>query len=219
MTTQLATQTDTNPFLALGEAATQRSIVGDILKFQKGDFYAGKDEREVDEGTRLVAVMDEMRIGWVKWENGRPTDQELGRVVDGYRPAVRSSLGDTDQTQWELDNSGQPRDPWQTVIYVVLKEEGGNQFYTFPASSKGARTAVGLLATEYGKHSRMKPDEFPIVELGASSYQHPNKAYGRIKVPVLKVAGWSPKDAALAALSAAAETNDADTDDIDGAPF
>jgi hypothetical protein len=33
----------------------------------------------------------------------------------------------------------------------------------------------------------------PIVALDGDSYQHPNKEYGRIKVPVFTPAGWSPK--------------------------
>jgi len=40
---------------------------------------------------------------------------------------------------------------------------------------------------------RTKPDEWPIVALGVGAYNHPNKAFGRIKFPTLEIVGWEDK--------------------------
>jgi hypothetical protein len=48
------------------------------------------------------------------------------------------------------------------------------------------------LALEYGEHMRQKPNEVPVIELGSSSYRHSNKAYGEIRIPILKIVGWIP---------------------------
>ena len=212
MTTDLATN-EVNPFLAYGRAANQRTIVGDILKFSKGDWSAGSNDEEIDEGTRFVAVMDELMVGWVKWENNRPVQHEMGRLIDGFRPAKRKDLGDNDETMWERDNRGEPRDPWQLTNYLILKEEQGDRLFTFAPSSRGGIGAVAQLSEQYGKMNRQKPDAFPVVEIETSSYKH--DSYGRIKIPVLKLVGWAPKASAMALL----EANQADDDDQLDAPF
>jgi hypothetical protein len=41
--------------------------------------------------------MPTLAPGWVKWENGLPTEQVIGLVVDGFTPPKRKDLGDTDE--------------------------------------------------------------------------------------------------------------------------
>lgn len=209
MTTALATGND-NPFAAYARAANQRTIVGDILKFSKGEWTAGQNEEEIDEGSRFVAVMDELMIGWIKWDGGRPAEHQMGKLVEGFRPAKRSDLGDTDESHWEYDTSGKKRDPWQLTNYLILKDQDSERLFTFAPSSRGGLSAVGQLCEVYGKAIRAKPDQFPVIEIGTSSYKH--ESYGKIKVPTLTVVGWAPKAAAMAALDAGAEQSD-ETDD------
>lgn len=181
-----------NVFEAYGQAASQKSIVGDILKFTKfGEYVAGQEEAELPEGRQLVANMDELLIGWVRWSDNKPTDQIMGRIVDGFVPARRHELGDTDESMWETDDDGRPRDPWQKTNYLVLKAAGEEQLYTFATSSKSGLNAIGELCKVYGKQLRQRPDEFPVVALNAGSYIHPK--YKKIFVPKLDVVGWAPK--------------------------
>lgn len=216
MNTALATQND-NPFAAYAQAVNQRTIVGDILRFSKGDWTAGQSEDEIDEGTRFVAVMDELMIGWVRWSGGRPVEHQMIRLADGYRPAKRSELGDTNEDAWDTDNTGKPRDPWQFTNYLILKEEEGDRLYTFAPSSRGGLSAVGQVCDVYNKTMRLKPDQFPIVEIGTSSYKH--DSYGKIKVPVLKVVGWTKKAEAMAALDASGSDDDNRDEDESDIPF
>lgn len=191
----------TNYFQSYGDQVSQRSIVGQLLKFSKGDYLIGQDNEDMKEGTQLVANMDELMVGWLRWEDNKPTDQIMGRVTDGYQPPRRNELGDDDKSKWEIDNDGHEKDPWQFSNYLIMKSVEGDEIYTFTTSSKGGLSAIGELCKTYGKAMRQRPAEFPIVSLGVDSYQHSNKAFGRIKVPLLTVVGWASKAEFAEALS------------------
>lgn len=205
-----------NYFEAYSEAASSNRIVGDLLKFSKGEFLTGQNSDEVDAGTELVANLGELWVGWIRWEGGKPTDQQMGRVVEGYSPPGRRDLGEMDESEWEIDEtSGRPRDPWQKTNYLVMKAMEGDKLYTFTTSSKGGLGAVAKLAGEYGKRMRAKPNEYPVVALAIDSYRHPNKAYGKIFVPEFKVVGWVDKSAVVEAVEADAQA----AEDQDSIPF
>jgi hypothetical protein len=197
-----------NYFQSYGDQVSQKSIVGKLLKFSKGDFLVGENNDEVEEGTQYVANMDELMVGWIRWQDNKPTDQIMGRVSEGHQPQRRSDLGDNDKTQWEVDDQGRERDPWQFSNYLILKtpgEAGDDSLFTFTTSSRGGLNAIGELCKAYGKAMRQRPDELPIIALGSGSYNHPNKAYGRIKFPTFDVVGWAPKAEFAEALSETAE--------------
>lgn len=190
-----------NPFQEAGRES-QRTIVGDILKFSKGDWLAGKENMELPMGTRLIANMDQLLRGWVRWEDNKPVEQIMGLLCEGYKPPARNTLGygytpetkkdaDVDKSEWEVDEqSGQPRDPWQFTQYLVCRELDkddkpleGEGLYTFCASSKGAHDAIAELCRMYGDKLRVRPDDYPIITLGYHRYDHPNPKYGIIKTP------------------------------------
>lgn len=200
--TAVATQDD-NPFLSYGRATSQSTIVGELLKFSKGEWTCGKNDTEVPEGTQMVAIMDQLLTGWIKWVDGKPAEQEMGLVAEGYRPPRRSDLGDTDKGEWETDLQGAPKDPWQFTNYLLMKDISSGEVYTFTTSSRGGINAIGKLAEAYGKNMRAKPDQFPVVALEVDSYKHSNKAFGKIFVPVLTVSGWMAKAEALEGIDGA----------------
>ena len=184
-----------NPFTAYGEQASQKSIVGQLLRFTKGDFLAGQDDEEVPVGTQFVANMDEMLAGWIRWEQNKPTDHVMGKVSEGYQPPRRNELGDTDKENWEIDSQGQQRDPWQFSNYLLMKDVGNAELYTFTTSSKGGLNALGDLCRAYGKAMPQRPSEYPVIAIGVNAYDHPNRAFGRIKVPTFEIKSWAPKTA------------------------
>jgi hypothetical protein len=182
-----------NFFEKYGEAATQRNIIGDLLLFTKfGEWVHGRDRAKLPMGTSLAANMNTLMVGWVCWEDGQITDERMGPVCEGYIPLKRSELGHLDQTQWEHFETGEPKDPCQPSNKLVLVDLETDAFYTYSTTSKGGLGAIGRLCKQYGKHSRMKPDEVPILELGVSSYQHPE--FGEVREPVLEVTGWVAAD-------------------------
>lgn len=183
-----------NAFESYGQQMSISSITGTLIKFNKGDWVTGDDE-DLDENMEVVANMDSLMVGWIKWVDNRPAEQIMGPVAEGYQPPRRNELGDMDQDDWENDEQGRPRDPWQFSNYIVLKEPGQpateENLYTFATSSKGGLGAIGAVCRDYGKQMRTRPDEYPIIKLGTDSYQH--RVYGRTKVPVLTIVGWEPK--------------------------
>jgi hypothetical protein len=191
--TSVSTDTQ-NPFTAYGEAATHRNIIGELLKFSKGDWMYGQDNTDVPVGTQFVANMDELLIGWIRWQDNKPTDHVMGKVSLGYQPPRRNELGDTDDHEWEVDDNGKPRDPWQLSNYLLVKGMADGELYTFTTGSKGGRDAVGDLCKAFGGVMAQHPDEYPVVAIGVRSYEHPNRSYGRIKTPEFKIVGWLGKD-------------------------
>jgi hypothetical protein len=95
---------------------------------------------------------------------------------------------------WELDQNGKPRDPWVATSRMLLKPVGKKYTEataaTFITNSTGGRTAVGKFMVAYGDGMAGHEGMNPIMELGVDSYMHSNKAYGRIKFPVLSLVGW-----------------------------
>ena len=183
-----------NPFLSYGEAAGSRSFNGDLLKFSKGDYVAGQNGRAVAVGTRLIANMDTLSVGWMRWEDSRPVEVRMGLVVERFKPARRAELGAHETSQWETDMEGRPKDPWAFTNSLELASEDGGEQYTFSTSSKGGIGAIGELCKGFGEEMSAHPDEWPVIELDVGSYAHANKNLGRIKFPILSIVGWARKD-------------------------
>jgi hypothetical protein len=192
-TTAVATTTEDDPFLQYSKAGGG-TIVGELLKFAKGDYLAGQDNREISIGTRLVANMDTLETGWILWTDGKPTEHRMGLVAEGFVPAWRKDLGDTDKSLWTFDDKGLPRDPWQRTENLQLADPRDGKIYTFSTSSVGGRNALRDLCGDYAHGRRQHPKDHPLIELGVDSYMHSNKQLGRIKTPTFVIVGWHPKD-------------------------
>lgn len=188
---------NTNYFEKYGEAASQRAIVGRLLKFSKfGEFLAGQENEQIGIGTELVAYMPSLAVGYIRWSQNRPSGSEMGYIGEGYRPPKRNDLGDSDESEWDTDDRGNPRDPWQFTNSLMFLDTSAPCVYTFNTSSKGGLGAIGKLSRIYGTHLKTKPRDLPTIKLGVSSYKHPKKEYGEIRVPTFEVitAKWVSVD-------------------------
>jgi hypothetical protein len=172
-----------NYFADYAEAVSSNSIEGKLLKFSKGDWVCGPDSAEVPTGTRLVALMNTLTVGWQRWANGKPTDNRLGLVAVGFRPPPRRDLGDDDTARWELDAAGDARDPWCFTNRFALVSRDG-EIFTFSTSSRGGIGAIGELCKQY---SRAAAGAYPLVSLDVGSYMHSDRSIGKVKFPVFKV--------------------------------
>lgn len=179
-----------NAFEAYADGVAPETIVGELLKFSKGDLVAGKDNRPVPFGICYVANMDAMLGGWVKWKGGKPVAHALVRIADGLLPPERETLGDLDEDAWEVDSDGRPRNPWQKINYLVLADPEGKLF-TFAISGSGLRE-VGALARAYARHA--DKSAFPLIKISCGSYQHSDRSIGRVKFPEVNIDGWAPKE-------------------------
>ena len=182
-----------NAYSAYAAEASNRTIVGALLKFSKGEWTKGQNDVVVPLGSKFVADMRNVQVGWTRWENKKPVEHAMGRIADGFRPAARASLGFNNKDEWEVDaKDGKSQDPWQNTSILFLMDQNGDIF-TYSPSSAGGRNAVIALCGGFGKLMRQHPGELPVVEIGVDSYRH--ETYGKTFTPVLKIVGWhSEKD-------------------------
>ena len=214
-----------DPFAAYADAIAPQYIIGEMLRFSKGDCIVGQDNT-IPAGTTFTVNLDELMAGWIKWLDNKPVEHIMVRVAGGIPPKKRGELGDDDKTLWELDNQGKPRDPWQFTNYLPLMNEKSDLF-TFTTSSRGGLGAIADLSRRYALHRKRHPNVFPVIALNVDSYQHKIRELGRIKFPVFEPAGYAPKNDFLAALAGAgliateSETAEADPADElnDEVPF
>lgn len=209
--TAVATEGAYNAFEAFGDSGN--NIIGDLLKFTKGEWVSGPNDDEVEEGTRVAVDMNSVKIGWVRWWDGAPTDEEMVTIASGQKPQRRADLGDDDEQMWEEDNDGRPKDPWQNTVQLVCKTTDGEQEYTFSSSSAGGRNAVKALCKAYGQKMRSKPGMVPIVSLEVDSYKH--KEYGKTFVPVLKIVDWASEEDLMFDASEEVEGEDQSEDEVE----
>ena len=184
LNTQLST-TSRTAFLAYSEAMTRRTIDGETLKFNKGDFLAGKLGVVVPIGTELVAVMNSLAIGYLKWKSSKPVDSRMGLLADGFPPPRRSELDEYSSDTWETGSDGDIRDPWQFTNTIVLIDPATKAIYTFSANSRGGLDAIGKLCRDHAKKS--PAGTYPVIRLEVGSYQHRDKTIGRVKFPIFEV--------------------------------
>jgi hypothetical protein len=205
--TAVASYGERDPFDVYADSIRPGYIVGKLLKFSKGDYLLGEGAELVDQGTVVVAAIDQLLTGWIRWESAKPAEHRMVLVASGQEPPLRHELGYLDRANWEADNNGRPRDPWQYSAYLPLLSAAGD-LWTFSTSSRGGHGAIGKLSRAYAHHRRKKPDELPRISLRGDSYPHPDRQYGRIKVPLFELAGWEAKDRVVAALAETGLTPD-----------
>jgi hypothetical protein len=72
---------------------------------------------------------------------------------------------------------------------LVMREIESGDLLTFSTSSQGGRSALGKLCRAFDRNYRKHVGGFPVVELGAESYDH--DLYGETWKPAFKVVGWA----------------------------
>jgi hypothetical protein len=188
----LAVAGQANLFRTYADACAPRTIIGKLVKFSKGDFIVGDAGEAIADDVEFTALMDELTVGWVRWEDNKIAEQRMGRVIDGFTPQPRRELGDIDAAAWETGADGKARDPWGFQNYLPLQRDDG-ELFTFVAGSRGALNAVAELCRTHSRHAKLHPNDYPVIRLRSDEYQHRIKEFGRIKFPVLGVVGWTTK--------------------------
>jgi hypothetical protein len=179
-----------NPWLEVS-SELDKFVSASFVKFTKQGEFATSDTESISAGTRCVAHCDEIRLGWKKWEGGKPVTTAMGRVADRFLPPARKELGDTDERNWEPQDDGTRRDPWQFTMELPITRLDTGESFLFAVSSKGGIRAVNGLLRTYGARVKTKGEAagLPIVELQPDSYKH--RTYGKIFFPLLHSVGWT----------------------------
>jgi len=190
-----------NPFETYADRIDNMMLLGSILKFTKGDWLVGRDGEECPE-KEMVALMPGLLWGWIRWEDNFPVEHIMGLLMEGFVPPALETLGHRDKEKWELDNKGEPRDPWQESAYLPVISVNAETVYTFATSSDGGRRrALAPLCRDYGTHIRQHPDELPVIGLEQDSYQHSDRSIGRVKYPLFPVKRYVKAEPYLAAVT------------------
>ena len=196
---------DSNPWIEIS-AELDKFLGAPMCKFTKQGEFSISDIDNIPAGTRCIAHADQISLGWQRWEDGKPVERRIGLVADKFVPPQRNELGDTDERQWELQDDGTRRDPWQFQMTLpITRLDAGGETYNFTTGSKGGLACVNRLTRAYGRRLRdEKVPGVPIVELRPDHYRH--RTYGKIFYPVMHIVGWT--DANGNPISIADELND-----------
>jgi hypothetical protein len=157
----------------LDEVAPQ-SIVGTMIKFSKDGEFVRQDTEEVIDGEHdYLALCDQTLIGWLKFKGeGEAPEREMGLLYGGYQIPPREDLGDLNEAKWDVGLDGQPQDPWQHHMYLVLQDGSSKELFTYATSSKTGRRAVGNLLRHYDRLVKTKPGHVPVVRLRPGGFNH-----------------------------------------------
>src|SRR6516164_1593168 len=112
-----------------------------LLKFVKGQFLSG--DNEVPAGREFIAHADQLAHGYTKFVGGKVAEQRIGLVADeSFVLPERPELGDTDESRWETDSKGDPKDPWAFQYALPLEDPDTGELFTFVTGSHGGNSAI-----------------------------------------------------------------------------
>ena len=183
------------------------------LKLAKtGLWIYGSDEIEVDDESLFIIDPATYTQGYIAWDNGKLAGEKMAmqgqpQINERDLPELPAPTG-PDRVEWAA----------QKAFALIGKTgpEKGQQFL-YKSSSKGGKKAIAKLLTEIITQIKSgDPDYCPIVRLENDSYKHPNKAYGRIQVPILTVVGWTTPPEVGSVAAGIDEDDDYDDDDSYG---
>ena len=130
----------------------------------------------------------------MKWAENRPVRRLVFRPVDGWASPVRDRLPELDDSRWPTDMEGRPKDPWQEVYQIVLKntQPAGDDdgLLTWVVSGYYQGKAIKKFIQLAIRETRKKPSGLmPVVLLGSVDQR---SSYGDVATPMLAVVDWQP---------------------------
>jgi hypothetical protein len=133
-----------------------------MIKFdgKEGAFVRQDTEEAIDGSRQFLALCHDVLVGRVKFNGpGEAPDRAMGLFYSDWVEPPRESLGDLDQTKWEMGLDNRPADPWQPFMYLPLADAETKEMFTFIASSKSGRRAIGNLLRSYDRLRQAKPQK------------------------------------------------------------
>jgi hypothetical protein len=160
-----------------------------LLKYKKTKYLLR--DLEIPLGTRFYAYCGDWQNGWAKFVGDERVDkgERMGRVADKFYPAERYELGDEDESEWEVDDEGTPRDPWTRQDLLPIENVETGERLLFVTQSFGGRIAIESLCARWGREVKKGVDRgLPIIRLATSTFS--TKKYGEIMRPDFPLSGW-----------------------------
>ena len=168
------------------------------MKFTKGNYTAGADKVAIQPGVVAVLDMWNLVIGYQKWVGGNFVTDVMGLPSQRFRMPARPSLGDNDQSLWELDDYDKPSDPWaetyKCLFWFADKHSPLDiDCMIFSTSSAGGLREMKRIYGKWAQQIKLSPKSLPVCKLGATTFQVTLKTGREITVdaPVFELVGWS----------------------------
>jgi hypothetical protein len=190
------------------------TIVGRPIKFdgKNGKFLYADTNEEISPDSDFTALCDETLIGWIRFhrDGETPPDRIQGLFYDDFVMPDRDTLGDMDESRWELDLDGKPDDPWKHQMNLVLQAPATLELATFRTVNKTGRQAVGNLLKHFDRMRKKDDNHYPVVRLKPGGYwSKKDPRVGWVHTPIFVVVGKALKaSAAIPDTSPAADMND-----------
>jgi hypothetical protein len=210
--TKLPTNLNGNSHVAEYLATHGVGVAGTFFKFdgKDGKYKKSLDDAEIPEGSEFVVIYDQIQVGWVKFSGkGQSPERKQGAIFEGFVPPARATLGNDDQGGWEIGPNGKPQDPWQFQILLPLLSTADDELLIFQTSSITGRRACDSIIRVCGKMQSKEPNEYPVIKLRISGFEHKDPRVGWIKTPAFDRIGKAPKsNATLADTSCGSDMDD-----------
>jgi hypothetical protein len=149
-----------------------------------GDYVVSGSDAKLT-GQEFIVGVYEAKAGHLKFNGkGQVPERALGNVFPKDEAPPRSTLGDTDKSEWRPGRfSDEPEDPWTPVIEIPMRHKETGDEYVFTAQSK---TALAAAKDFLGQCRRLPEGYEPIVRLNVGSFK---TKYGSVKKPILTIIG------------------------------
>jgi hypothetical protein len=169
-------------------------LVGREIQFKEGEYITRDDGQKISEEQVFIAAVDQVLVGLIKFNGkGEKPNVHMAAIYDGQTPPARETLGDLDESQWQVGLSGKPEDPWSPQNYLPLQDGETGEWFTFVTRTVTGIRAVGNLLRHYERLRRTHPDMYPLVNLKTGGFNHRDDRIGWVSTPALAVVGKHPK--------------------------
>jgi hypothetical protein len=171
-----------------------------MIKYNSGNWTIS--DIPVTAATRFVLYPDQVSHSWTHFADGKAVTEIAAIVADDVEGDVelrivkgkdREDLGYDDQTKWDLDSSGKPRDPWSYGFALPMMNAGTGAVVVFKIASVGG---MGAIAGQVASFNRNRHLGYPIVTLSTGSYKN-RKHGGYTSYPVFVNVGYDKPPAAV----------------------
>jgi hypothetical protein len=162
-----------------------------LLKFDgRAGNYVVRGSDATLNNQEFVADIYSAKGGYIKFGGkGQAPERHLGSVFPKDEAPLRSTLGNTDKSEWAAGKFGdEPEDPWTQVIEIPMRHKESGELYIFTAQSK---TALGAAKDFLGYCRRLPEGHEPLVRLCTTSFKG---KFGMVKKPLLSIIGKVPME-------------------------
>jgi hypothetical protein len=168
-------------------------VAGRLCRFKDGEYVTSEDGAAMDTEADYLALCDQVRISWIKFNEGEAPERHGGLLYDGYQLPRREELGDLDEATWPLGLNNAPEDPWKHSLELVLQNRTTLEMFTFSTMSATGRRAVGNLLKHFDRARRTDPEYVPIIKLRTGGFKHKDPRVGFVTTPTFAVVGQSKR--------------------------